>query len=99
MTHTMSIDEALRNVTSATYTRWIEYRTPSGNWSRKRHQETQDTITPKEARFLAENQHLYGNKRRYLPGTPLPTRFVNERPDLNLRRVATVEYHHQPNAA
>ena len=94
MTHTMSVDEALRNVTSATYTRWIEYRTPSGNWSRKRHQETQDTITPKDARFLAENQHLYGNKRRYLPGTPLPTRFVNEQPDLNLRRVATVEYHH-----
>ena len=40
----MSLDEALADITSATYRRWIEHDTPNGNWSRRRFQETENVI-------------------------------------------------------
>lgn len=46
MTRMMSIDEALSTIIGATYTRWIEHRTESGNWSRRRHQETRAPSAP-----------------------------------------------------
>lgn len=96
MTHTMSVDEALEGITSATYTSWIEHRTESGNWSRRRHQETRRTLGPLQVQYLANNP-LSREKRRHLRNTPLPTRIVIEH-DEHTRTVATIEYHHQTNA-
>lgn len=42
----MSIDEALSTIIGATYTRWIEHRTESGNWSRRQHQKTRRILSP-----------------------------------------------------
>lgn len=44
----MSIDEALSTIIGATYTRWIEHRTESGNWSRRQHQKTRRILSPSE---------------------------------------------------
>lgn len=88
----MTIDEALDGITSATYTRWIEHRTESGNWSRRRHQETRHTITPEQITYLASHP-LHGEKRTHIRNTPLPTRIVIEH-DEHTRTVTIVEYHH-----
>lgn len=92
----MSIDEALSTIIGATYTSWIEHRTESGNWSRRRHQETRRILEPAQVRYLVKNP-LPGEKRRHLRDTPLPTRTVLEH-DEHTRIVATIEYHHYTNA-
>ena len=88
---TLTLDEALENVTSATYRRWIEHDTPGGNWSRRRFQESTATIYPEQIRFLVNNPQP-GEKRRHIGGTPLPTRIVIEHYK-DTRRVSTLEYH------
>lgn len=89
---TLNLDEALKNITSATYRRWVEHDTPSGAWSRRRFQESTTTIYPEQIRFLVNNPQP-GEKRRYKRGTPLPTRIVIEYNDQHTRFIATVEYH------
>lgn len=87
----MSLDEALADITHATYRRWIEHDTPNGNWSRRRFQETVNIINREQIRFLVNNPQP-GENRRYRRGTPLPTRIVVERYK-DTRRVSTIEYH------
>ncbi len=88
---TLSLDEALAGITSATYTRWVEHDTPNGNWSRRQFQKTVRTITPEQVRYLATHP-LPGEKRRHIGGTPLPVRIVVEY-DKGTRHVSTLEYH------
>ena len=87
----LTIDEALKNITGATYTRWVEHDTPNGKWSRRQFQKTVRTITPEQVRYLATHP-LPGEKRRYKRGTPLPVRIVVEH-DEHTRHVSTLEYH------
>ena len=89
----LTIDEALKNINGATYTRWIEHDTPGGNWSRRQFQKTVRTITPEQVRYLVNNPQS-GEKRRHIPGTPLPTRIVDERDEMT-RFVITIEYHRE----
>lgn len=88
---TRNLDEALENITSATYRRWTEHTTASGAWSRRRFQEATATIYPEQIRFLVNNPQP-GEKRRHKRGTPLPTRIVVES-HKDTRRVSTIEYH------
>ena len=88
---TLNLDEALENITSATYRRWIEHDTPGGNWSRRRFQETENVINSDQIRYLINKKHP-SEKRRHIGGTPLPTRIVIERYK-DTRRVSTIEYH------
>lgn len=88
---TLNLDEALENITCATYRRWIEHDTPNGNWSRRRFQESTATIYPEQIRFLVNNPQP-GEKRRHKRGTPLPTRIIFQS-HKDTRRVSTIEYH------
>ena len=67
----LTIDESLKDITGATYTRWVEHDTPNGNWSRRQFQKTVRTITPEQVRYLATHP-LPGEKRRHIGGTPPP---------------------------
>ena len=87
----LTIDEALENIAHATYRCWIEHDTPSGAWSRRRFQETENVINREQIRFLVNNPQP-GEKRRHKRGTPLPTRIVVES-HKDTRRVSTIEYH------
>ena len=89
---TLNLDEALAGITSATYRRWTEHTTPSGAWSRRRFQETENVINREQIRFLVNNPQP-GEKRRHKAGTPLPTRIVVEHSGEHTRFIATVEYH------
>lgn len=86
-----SLDEALADITHATYRRWTEHTTPSGAWSRRRFQEATNTIYPDQIRFLVNNPQP-DEKRRHKHGTPLPTRIVFQS-HKDTRRVSTIEYH------
>lgn len=86
-----TIDEALENITGATYTRWIEHDTPSGNWSRRRFQESVTTLNRDQIRYVVNKKHP-SEKRRHIGGTPLPVRIVVEH-DEHTRHVSTLEYH------
>ena len=88
---TLNLDDALENITSATYRRWTEHTTPSGAWSRRRFQETENVINREQIRFLVNNPQP-GEKCRHKRGTPLPTRIVVES-HKDTRRVSTIEYH------
>lgn len=88
---TLTLDEALANITSAAYRRWIEHDTPSGNWSRRRFQETENVINRDQIRYLIGKKHP-SEKRRHKRGTPLPTRIVLQS-HKDTRRVTTLEYH------
>lgn len=88
---TLSLDEALAGITSATYRRWIEHDTPNGNWSRRRFQETENVINRDQIRYLIGKTHP-SERRIHKRGTPLPVRIVVEH-DEHTRHVSTLEYH------
>ena len=88
---TLTLDEALADITHATYRRWIEHDTPGGNWSRRRFQETENVINREQIRYLIGKEHP-SEKRRYKRGTPLPVRIVVEY-DKGTRHISTLEYH------
>ena len=88
---TLSLDEALAGITSATYRRWIEHDTPGGNWSRRRFQETVNVINRDQIRYLIGKTHP-SERRIHKRGTPLPVRIVVEH-DEHTRHVSTLEYH------
>lgn len=56
---TLSLDEALENITHATYRRWIEHDTPNGNWSRRRFQETENVINRDQIRYQIRLHNLH----------------------------------------
>ena len=88
---TITLDEALADITIATYRRWIEHDTPNGNWSRRRFQETENVINRDQIRYLVNNPQP-GENRRHKRGTPRPVRIVVEY-DKGTRHVSTLEYH------
>lgn len=53
----IDLDEALADITHATYRRWIEHDTPNGNWSRRRFQETENVINRDQIRYLIGKTH------------------------------------------
>lgn len=63
----------MRKTTYAIATRWTEYRTPSGRWSRVRHNETEEAFKPHnlqyffDARFPGERREYSYFKQGYLP--------------------------------
>lgn len=87
----ISLDEALANITHATYRRWIEHDTHNGNWSRRRFQETESVINRDQIRYLVSKKHP-SERRIYKRGTPLPVRIVVEY-DKGTRHISTLEYH------
>lgn len=87
----INLDEALENVTGATYRRWIEHDTPNGNWSRRRFQETVTTLNRDQIRYLVNKKHP-SERRVHKRGTPLPVRIVVEY-DKGTRHISTLEYH------
>ena len=81
------------NKTHATVTRWIEYRTPSGRWSRARHEvEELDFDAPHLRRFFAVQ--LRGERRQYgyFEEGYLPSRVTAVSPSGNTRYVYTFKY-------
>ncbi len=88
---TLILDEALADITHATYRRWIEHDTPGGNWSRRRFQETENVINRDQIRYLIGKTHP-SERRIHKRGTPLPVRIVVEH-DEHTRHVSTLEYH------
>lgn len=87
----LTIDDALADITSVTYRRWIEHDTPSGAWSRRRFQETVTTLNRDQVRYVVNKAHP-SERRIHKRGTPLPARIVVEY-DKHTRHVSTLEYH------
>lgn len=56
---TITLDEALADITHATYRRWIEHYTPGGNWSRRRFQETENVINRDQIRYQIRLHNLH----------------------------------------
>ena len=55
----ISLDEALANITHATYRLWIEHDTHNGNWSRRRFQETENVINRDQIRYQIRLHNLH----------------------------------------
>lgn len=73
----------MRDTTYATVTKWTEYRTPSGRWSRVRHDETAEDFKPHNlavffnAKFPGERRGYAYTMYGYLPvsvSVPSPDR-------------------------
>lgn len=84
----------MRDTTHAIVTRWTEYRTPSGRWSRVRHNETTEDYKPHmlrnffSAKFPGERRQ-YG----YFREGYLPRRVAVPRPGKDVRRVYLFSYY------
>ena len=81
------------NKTHATVTRWIEYRTPSGRWSRVRHEvEELDFDAVRLRRFFSVR--FSGERRQYSYFSEgyLPYRVTVPSPDGMKRHVTLLTY-------
>lgn len=84
----------MRYTTHATVTKWSEYRTPSGRWSKVRHDETTKDFKPHnlqnffDAKFPGERREFGYFEQGYLP-----RRVAVPSPDNSERRVYTFEYY------
>ena len=87
----------MQDTTYAKVTRWTEYRTDSGRWSRVRHDETQEDFKPHNlsfffgAKFPGERCQ-YG----YFSQGYLPHRVTVPSPDGTQRSVYTFNYYTGP---
>lgn len=87
----------MQDTTYATVTRWDEYRTPSGRWSRVRHNEKQEVFKPHNltyffgAKFPGERRE-YG----YFSQGYLPRRVTIPSSDGKMRWVYTFDYYTGP---
>lgn len=87
----------MRDTTHATVTQWTEYRTPSGRWSKVRHDETVEEFKPYNlcnffsAKFPGERRE-YG----YFSQGYLPYRVTVPSPDGSERRVYGFKYYNGP---
>lgn len=87
----------MRDTTYATVTKWTEYRTPSGRWSRVRHDETTEDFKPHnlrnffDAKFRGERREYAYTEHGYLP-----RRVTVPSPDRSERRVYKFTYFYGP---
>lgn len=87
----------MRDTTHAIVTRWTEYRTPSGGWSRVRHDETEKDFKPHNlrnffsAKFPGERRGYAYTSYGYLPvSVTVPS------PDGSERSVYKLNYYTGP---
>lgn len=87
----------MRDTAYATVTRWTEYRTPSGRWSRVRHDETTNDFKPHNlisffgAKFPGERRGYAYTMHGYLPvSVTVPS------PDRSERSVYKLVYYTGP---
>ena len=87
----------MRDTTHATVTKWTEYRTPSGRWSRVRYDETTEDLKPHNLRYFFSAK-FPGERREYgyFEQGYLPRRVTVPSPDGSERRVYTFEYYSGP---
>ena len=87
----------MRDTTHATVTRWIEYRTPSGRWSKVRHDVTEEDFKPHNLHnFFSAN--FPGERREYAYTSYgyLPVSVTVPSPDGSERRVYKFQYYTSP---
>ncbi len=87
----------MRNTTYATVTEWTEYRTPSGGWSKVRHDETTKDFKPHNLDFFFQAE-FPGERRQYSYFSQgyLPYRVTVPSPDGRERRVYHFNYYTGP---
>lgn len=87
----------MRDTTHATVTRWTEYRTPGGRWSKVRHDETEEDFKPHNLRYFFDAQ-FSGERREYsyFEQGYLPRRVTVPSPDRSERRVYKFAYYTGP---
>ena len=87
----------LRDTTHAHVTQWTEYRTPSGRWSRVRHDESTEDFKPYNLRNFFSAK--FPGERRgyaYTPYGYLPVSVTVPSPDGSERRVYKLAYFSGP---
>jgi len=87
----------MRDTTHAIVTRWTEYRTTSGRWSRIRHDVTEEDFKPHNLRYFFDAK-VPGERRQYTYFSQgyLPYRVTVPSPDGSERCVYTFEYYTGP---
>ena len=87
----------MRDTTYATVTRWTEYRTPSGGWSKVRHDESEEDFKPHNLRYFFDAK-FPGERREYSYFSQgyLPYRVTVPSPDGSERRVYRFDYYTGP---
>lgn len=87
----------MRDTTYATVTEWTEYRTPSGRWSRVRHDETVKDFKPHNLRYFFDAK-FRGERRSYAYTEHgyLPVYVSVPSPDRQLRHCYKFAYFHGP---
>lgn len=87
----------MQGATYATATRWTEYRTPSGRWSRVRYDETTEDFKPHNLRYFFSAK-FPGERREYgyFEQGYLPRRVTVPSPDGSERRVYKFAYYTGP---
>lgn len=87
----------MQDMTHATVTRWTEYRTTSGRWSRVRHDETVEDFKPHNLRYFFSAK-FPGERREYgyFEQGYLPCRVTVPSPDGSERRVYRFSYYTGP---
>lgn len=87
----------MRDTTYAAVTRWEEYRTPSGLWSRVRHNEIQEDFKPHNLSFFFQDK-FPGERRQYgyFREGYLPRRVTVPSPDGTQRAVYKFAYYSGP---
>lgn len=84
----------MRDTTHAHVTRWTEYRTPSGRWSKVRYNETEKDFKPHNLRYFFDAK-FPGERREYAYTSYgyLPRRVTVPSPDRSERRVYEFAYY------
>ena len=87
----------MRDTTHAIVTKWTEYRTPSGGWSKVRHGETKEDFKPHNLRYFFDAK-FPGERREYSYFSQgyLPYRVTVPSPDGIERRVYKFAYYTGP---
>lgn len=87
----------MRGTTHAKVTQWTEYRTPSGRWSKVRHDETVEDFKPHNLRYFFDAK-FPGERREYgyFSQGYLPYRVTVPSPDGSERRVYRFDYYTGP---
>jgi len=87
----------MQDTTYAMVTRWTEYRTPSGRWSRVRYNETQEDFKPHNLSFFFQDK-FPGERRQYAYFREgyLPRRVTVPSSDGTQRSVYTFDYYTGP---
>lgn len=87
----------MQDTTYATVTRWTEWRTPSGRWSRVRHDETAEDFKPHNLAFFF-GAKFPGERRKYgcFEQGYLAHRVTVPSPDGTERRVYEFDYYTGP---